>query len=83
MFETDSQKRKQFMEDYFAEILRGYRTETALDERMVEKLPLFVRANRIEHLVDAFEVEQSTGENYLDEEDLERISRCLFGEEII
>lgn len=76
-FETDFEKRKQFMEDYFAKILEGYRTETSLDAAIVEQLPLFVQANRIEHLVDAFEVEQSTGENYLDEEDLERISKCL------
>ena len=41
------------------------------------KLPLFVMATRIELLVDAFEVEKATGENYLDEEDLEEISKCL------
>ncbi len=73
MFEADENKRKKFMEDYFAEILRGYRFETFLSDEMVEKLPLFVKANRIENLVDAFEVEKSTGENYLDEEDLEEI----------
>jgi len=77
MFETDPDKRKQFMDDYFTEILKGYRTETAIDDEMVAKLPLFVQANRIELLVDAFEVEQSTDENYLDEEDLEQISKCL------
>ena len=41
---------------------------------------LFVQANRIENLVDAFEVEKSTGENYLDDEDLEEISKCILGE---
>ena len=80
MFEEDSQKRKQFMEAYFAEILKGYRTETALDDAMVAKLSLFVQANRIENLVDAFEVEKSTGENYLDDEDIEEISKCILGE---
>lgn len=77
MFEEDLQKRKQFMEEYFAEILKGYRTETALDDAMVAKLPLFVHANRIENLVDAFEVEESTGENYLDDEELEELCECL------
>ena len=76
-FETDEKKRKQFMDDYFSEILKGYRTETTIDEEMVLKLPLFVMATRIELLVDAFEVEKATGENYLDEEDLEEISKCL------
>ena len=76
-FETDEKKREQFMEDYFSEILKGYRTETTIDEEMVLKLPLFVMATRIELLVDAFEVEKATGENYLDEEDLEEISKCL------
>lgn len=80
MYETDEKKRKQFMDDYFAEILKGYRTETEIDEEMVLKLPLFVMATRIELLVDAFEVERATGENYLDEEDLEEISKCLLEE---
>lgn len=79
-FETDEKKRKQFMDDYFSEILKGYRTETTIDEEMVLKLPLFVIATRIELLVDAFEVERATGENYLDEEDLEEISKCLLEE---
>lgn len=83
MYETDVQKRKQFMEDYFAEILRGYRTETEIDDEIVARLPLFVQANRIELLVDAFEVEQNTGENYLDEEDLEHISKCLLEGEVL
>lgn len=77
MIEEDLQKRKQFMEEYFAEILKGYRTETALDDAMVAKRPLFVHANRIENLVDAFEVEESTGENYLDDEELEELCECL------
>lgn len=77
MFEENPQKRKQFMEAYFAEILKGYRTETALDDAMVDKLSLFVQANQIENLVDAFEVEKSSGENYLDDEDLEEISKCI------
>lgn len=77
MFEQDMQKRKQFMEDYFAEILKGYRTETNIDETMIRLLPLFVQANRIENLVDAFEVEKTTGENYLDEEDLQEICECI------
>lgn len=79
-FETDEKKRQQFMEDYFAEILRGYRTETAIEDAMVERLLLFMQANRIENLVDAFEVEKSTGENYLDEEDLEELCSCIIGD---
>lgn len=82
MNETDAQKRKQFMEKYFAEILRGYRTETEIDDEIVMKLPLFIQANHIELLVDAFEVERNTGENYLDAEDLEDISKCLLEGEI-
>jgi hypothetical protein len=83
MFEPDELKRKQFMEDYFAEIVKGYRTETTIEEEMVKKLPLFVMATRIELLVDAFEVERATGENYLDEEDIEEISQCLLEGKIL
>lgn len=83
MHEPDDKKRKQFMEDYLAEILKGYRTETEIDDEIVARLPLFVQATRIELLVDAFEVEQATGENYLDEEDLEDISKCLLEGELL
>lgn len=72
-FEQDLDKRNQFMEEYFDEILRGYRTETSIEDAMVEMLALFVQANYIESIVDAFEVERSTGENYLDEEELDEL----------
>ena len=83
MFESDAEKRKQFMEDYFAEILKGYRTETSIDDRMVEKLPLFVQAGHVEHIVDAFEVERSTGENYMDEDEMEELCRCILEDTIV
>lgn len=73
MYEEDSEKRKQFMEDYFAEILKGYRTETSIDDKMVELLPLFVQAGRVEHIVDAYEVERSTGENYMDKDEIDEL----------
>jgi hypothetical protein len=63
--------------------VRGYRTETEIDDAIVARLPLFIQANRIELLVDAFEVEQNTGENYLDEEDLADISKCLLEGEFV
>ena len=77
MHEPDEQKRQQFMDYYLAEILEGYRTETTISDDMVAKLPLFVKATQIELIVDAFEVEKSTGENYLDEEDIEEISEDI------
>jgi Ser/Thr protein kinase RdoA (MazF antagonist) len=73
----------QLMEDFFREILKGYRTETAIEDIMVQMLPLFVQANRIENIVDAFEVERSTGENYLDEEDLEELCNKILEDILI
>lgn len=70
------------VKDKIAEILKGYRSETSVSDEMVALLPLFVQATRIENLVDAFEVEKSTGENYLDEEDVEEICQCILGERI-
>lgn len=83
MFEQDEKKRMQFMEDYFKEILKGYRTETGISDTMVNLLPLFVQANRIENIVDAFEVERSTGENYLEEEDLEELCSKILEDKLI
>lgn len=77
MFEEDADKRKQFMDEYFDTVLRGYRSETDLKDSMLELLPLFIQVNLIENIVDAFEVKRHTGEDELDESELQYLSRCL------
>ena len=42
-FEKDVNKRMKFMEDYFETVLDGYRSETDLDDVMLEQLPLFLQ----------------------------------------
>ena len=65
------------MEEYFSMVLEGYRSETSLNDTILEYLPLLIQANLVENIVDAFEVERDTGEEELDEEELAYLVKCL------
>ncbi|WP_256217473.1 phosphotransferase [Paenibacillus sp. OV219] len=41
-FEPDAGKRKRFMDDYFETALAGYKSETEIDNSMLEMLPIFI-----------------------------------------
>lgn len=62
-FEKDACKRKQFMENYFKTILSGYKSETAIENAMLDKLPLFIQVTLMENILDAFEVMRNNGED--------------------
>ncbi|MHA6481701.1 phosphotransferase enzyme family protein [Paenibacillus sp. strain BS8-2] len=76
-FESDADKRKTFMDHYFDTVLAGYRSETTLEDSMLEQLPLFIQANIMENIVDAFEVMQNNGEEPLCDEELSYLIKCL------
>ncbi|UNK15842.1 phosphotransferase [Paenibacillus sp. N3/727] len=76
-FEPDAGKRKKFMDDYFKTALEGYRSETKIEDSMLEKLPLFMQVTTMENIVDAFEVIQSTGEEPQCDKDLSYLIKCL------
>lgn len=67
-FETDAEKRRIGMKDYFDTILAGYRTETDISEEMLTQLPLFIDMVLIENIVDEFECCARDGELPDDEE---------------
>ena len=75
-FEPDPYVRRTFMENYFAAVLSGYRTETDISDRLVEKLPLFIDMVLIENIVDEFECCQRDGEE-VDYEDIEDAAESL------
>lgn len=64
------------MRRYFDSILDGYRTETDVAEKMLNKLPLFIDMVLIENIVDEFECCIRAGEA-LDYEDIEDAAECL------
>jgi len=76
-FEQDAGKRNQFMDDYFTTVLEGYRSETEIDNTMLEKLPLFIQVTLLESIVDAFEVMRNNGEEPECDEDLSYRIKCL------
>jgi Ser/Thr protein kinase RdoA (MazF antagonist) len=61
-FEKDAGKRQKFMDDYFKTVLTGYRTETRIENLMLDKLPLFIKVTLMENIIDAFEVMRNNGE---------------------
>ncbi len=76
-FEPDAGKRKKFMDDYFETVLAGYRSETKIEDSMLDKLPLFIQVNILESIVDAFEVMHHTGEEPTCDEELSYLIKCL------
>jgi len=50
--ERSARKRRQFMDDYFQTVLKGYRSETEVDDAMLARLPLFIDATLMEHIIE-------------------------------
>lgn len=70
-------KRKKFMEDYFETVLAGYRSETKIENPMLDTLPLFIQANFLENIIDAFEVMRNNGEEPECDEELSYRIKCM------
>ena len=77
--ETDPGRRFALMQQCFDLQLQGYRTETDLPEKMLEKLPLFIDMVLIENIVDELECCAREGED-LDWEDIEDAAECLISD---
>ncbi|GIN87102.1 hypothetical protein J6TS2_34880 [Heyndrickxia sporothermodurans] len=73
----DAGKRKKFMDDYFKTVLEGYRSETWIEDSMLEKLPLFIKVTLMEQIVDAFECMRNNGEEPECDEELSYCIKCL------
>ena len=78
-FETDAEKRRIGMKDYFDTVIEGYRSETEVSEEMLAKLPLFIDMVLIENIVDECECCKRAGE-VLDYEDIENAANCLIND---
>jgi len=76
-FEPDAGKRKKFMDDYFETVLAGYKSETKIENIMLEKLPLFIKVTIMENIIDAFEVMRNNGEEPECDEELSYLAKCL------
>ncbi|RJE84733.1 aminoglycoside phosphotransferase [Paenibacillus sp. 1011MAR3C5] len=76
-FEPDAGKRKKFMDDYFATVIDGYRSETDIDNSMLDKFPLFLKATLMEGIVDTFEVMSNNCEDPECDEELSYRIKCL------
>lgn len=75
-FEPDAAKRMAGMEQYFATILEGYRSETEVSDELLDRLQLFIDMVLIENIVDEFECCAREGEE-VDYEDIENAAECL------
>lgn len=76
-FEADKEKRQQFMTEYFETVLEGYKSETDIDEIMLEKLLLFIKICIIESIIDSFEVMHHNGEKLECDEQLSYLIKCM------
>ncbi|WP_028562689.1 phosphotransferase enzyme family protein [Paenibacillus pinihumi] len=76
-FEPDAAKRKAFMDDYFETILAGYRSETRLDDSMLDMLPLFINVNMLEYIIEGFKDMRDSGEEPECDEELSFRIKCM------
>lgn len=76
-FEPDARKRKKFMDEYFETVLAGYRSETRIENSMVEMLPFFIKVTLMERIVDTFEWMRNNGEELKCDEELSYCIKCL------
>lgn len=75
--ESDPNKRKKFMDEYFQTALEGYRSETRIEHEMLEQLPLFTQALLMEQVLDQLENMQNEGEALEADEELSYCIKCL------
>jgi Ser/Thr protein kinase RdoA (MazF antagonist) len=76
--ESNIDKRKTFMDDYFNTIVEGYRSETDISDEALKQLPLLIQAVLMENIVDEFEVAKIGGEEIeFDDEELLYLIKCL------
>ncbi|GAA4831438.1 hypothetical protein GCM10023310_05800 [Paenibacillus vulneris] len=75
--EPDAGKRQKFMDDYFKTALKGYRSETQIEDSMLDQLPLFIQVTIMEHIVDALEGMRNNGEELTCDEELSYCIKCL------
>lgn len=76
MSESDIERRKEIMRDYFDTILKGYRSETDISEELLSRLPLFIDMVLIENIIDEFECCKRDNEE-IEYEDIEDAAQCL------
>ncbi|GGE64564.1 phosphotransferase enzyme family protein [Priestia taiwanensis] len=76
-FEPDAGKRKKFMKDYFETVLEGYKSETSIEDSMLDKLPLFIQATLMENIVGEFEDMRNNGEELECDEEMSYLIKCL------
>lgn len=79
MFESDIERRKKIMTDYFDTILKGYRSQVDVSEKLLQKLPLFINMILIENIVDEFESKKRNHKE-IEYEDIEDAAQCLINE---
>lgn len=76
-FELDAGERKKFMDDYFNSVLEGYKSETSIDNTMLDQLPVFIEATIMENILDRFEMMQNNGEELECDRELSYLIKCL------
>ena len=75
-FEPDVDKRRAFMDWYFAEVLRGYRSENAVSEDMLSHMQDMIRLVLVENVLDELENMDEEDAKEEDEEILYRL-KCI------
>lgn len=76
-WEANAEKRRAYMDNYFAHVLAGYRSETTISDEMLMHMPFMIQVVLMENIIDEFETLTNEGEEIeCDGEQAYRI-RCI------
>ena len=70
-------ERKAIMDDISKSIFDGYKSETILDDRLLDKFPFFINVAMMIHVVEAFEYIQKHGEEPEYDFELSYLIKCF------
>ena len=75
--ENDIDKRKKIMDDYYKNVIEGYKAETNIDDCVLDNLPIFLKVNLVEGIVSHFECLRDGDNDGIDEEWVSNAIKCL------
>ena len=76
-YHLSASERKGFMDDYFKTVLEGYKSETNIDDAVLDDLDLFLKVNLVEALVSHFECLRDGDNGGIDEEWVTNAVKCI------
>ena len=77
LWEKDTTKRKEIMDNFLTVVLDGYKSETRLEDWMLDKFPFFINIVMMVLIIESFEYIRSNGEEPEYDFELSYLVKCI------